>query len=423
MTLTNITPNRALNDVIGSLKIRCISTRANCSFDAGVFAMETHEKPSCSWIGHARDVESHYSVCSMAIVSCPHPSCQSNMPRYQLEGHQASCMYREVVCEHCGYSTPMNTAAIHMESCAKRLVACVLCHQTFPCDLEEQHRSAHCPMEQIACCFAQMGCGVRLPRGEMVAHMADVASHTAFLLSTIQNLQKENVSLTTKYQTVLQQVEGAKVAFVRQREDMWDLRLQYDALQAVNDGLASRLSSQETRSSMMEECICDLLLLVKGSRQVQKSVVCEGGPRVAKQEKEISFKIHTNDVCHEFVDSMYFVLNGLPGHWYLRLRRERDLHGGWTGYHFIYLFPVDIRTADVPLDVRCVFKLVSQLPSVDDIVEYCSTTFLKEDFELGSGHGWMFVESRRLLKPAYFQDNGILTIDAKFSIRACMLMK
>ena len=105
-----------------------------------------NKKSGCGWEGELGDVEAHVGRCPKQPWRCPH--CAFIGLREGGEEHLRVCEQFPVAC-------PNRCETGHVQR------ACV------------QQHLLECPLEIVSCEYAEMGCGVRLPRSEMREHVRE----------------------------------------------------------------------------------------------------------------------------------------------------------------------------------------------------------------------------------------------------------
>ena len=133
-------------------------------------------------------------------VHCPNKSggCDWKGEVSGLKQHIESCLKRQWTCQYCGLSSTYDTEMDHVMSCARYPTVCPnQCDAgTLPrCKVEEHIRV--CPLEVVACGFAEIGCKVKTTRQDLERHMEESQQeHT--LSATILNLRLTKETIAEK---------------------------------------------------------------------------------------------------------------------------------------------------------------------------------------------------------------------------------
>ena len=125
-------------------------------------------------------------------VHCPHKKsgCDWMGELGNLNLHSNSCSKRPWKCQHCNFATTYKVGTNdHTPNCTKYPEPCPnRCEVvTVPrCDVEKH--LLVCPLQLVDCEFAQSGCDVKVPRGDLAKHMTENAQHH-LMSTTLLNLR------------------------------------------------------------------------------------------------------------------------------------------------------------------------------------------------------------------------------------------
>lgn len=117
--------------------------------------------------------------CRFRFVSCTNEKCQLKVRRKDLEMHLAfACQWRIINCEHCGEPHPNDNMQAHFEQCRKFSVTCPnSCGESFPREMIENHIKDECPLTELPCPYAQIGCENKAQRRNLDGHLKDTSTH------------------------------------------------------------------------------------------------------------------------------------------------------------------------------------------------------------------------------------------------------
>ena len=125
-------------------------------------------------------------------VRCPHKKCGCVWVGElgDLHQHSTSCPSRSWKCQHCNFETTYEVGTNdHTPNCTKYPDPCPNHCEigTVPrCDVEKH--LLVCPLQLVECEFAQSGCDVKVPRGDLANHMTENAQHH-LMSTTLLNLR------------------------------------------------------------------------------------------------------------------------------------------------------------------------------------------------------------------------------------------
>ena len=137
---------------------------------------------------------------SAVLIRCPHKDseCEWVGEVGGAKQHINACPKRPWECQHCDFTSTFDVGIIHVELCTKYPVPCPNeCEVgTVPrCDVEKH--CTECPLEPVACEFADAGCSVKVARRDLKRHMEE--SQQQHLLSvTLLNLKLTKEAIAEK---------------------------------------------------------------------------------------------------------------------------------------------------------------------------------------------------------------------------------
>jgi hypothetical protein len=174
----SLVPNRAVNNHLSTLTVRCTRAATLAGAAAGAAA--------CDWTGAPCALQQHVeSACPMGEVTCKWAGCGGALARRHIGAHeQETCGFRLLTCLHAGCGHVMAAHSLerhHAADCSHAPVACpnagcgaLLAHADVATHLDV------CPSVPVVC--AVPGCEVHATRGSMDAHLqADIGRHIALL--------------------------------------------------------------------------------------------------------------------------------------------------------------------------------------------------------------------------------------------------
>ena len=157
-----------------------------------------HKAEGCEWEGELGSLEQHLNTnssageCRYVDVVCPY-ACGKRVQRCNFEEHQ--CPMRPFTCQYCGFeATYQEVTEKHFPVCEKYPVLCP--NECGEKEMERQNLKQHleqtCPLEVIDCEFSYAGCGVKLQRCLISAHMKEgMEAHLSLLAQEVPSLQSQ----------------------------------------------------------------------------------------------------------------------------------------------------------------------------------------------------------------------------------------
>ena len=181
---TTCIPDKRLQRTLNDLQVYC-----------------SHKENGCEWVGQMRDLPQHLNVepvsegdrllgCPLVCIKCTH--CDESIQRQYLKEHECDyCAQRPYSCDMCQSYTSTHEDVIcnHWPVCPSRPVACPNDCGELPKLEQLDNHLKECPLEVIDCAFSYAGCSERLPRKDMLDHIAEnLLSHV--LLQATNNEQE-----------------------------------------------------------------------------------------------------------------------------------------------------------------------------------------------------------------------------------------
>ena len=244
---TTAIPNRRLNRTLNSLQVYCSYKTSGCEWvgELGTLTQHISLDITGSACAPSNSVQADDNICHFVPIDCPH--CRETFGRRFIEVHKTKlCPKRPFCCEICNNykSTFEEVTTSHKPVCPSRLVPCSnKCGATTEFKGLSKHLAKDCPLEVINCSFSFTGCGTRLPRKDLPAHIsADLTAHLSLqtvdhqkmlekLEARVLDLEDEIKKLKSHVQIAPVQLVLDKYASKRESGDTWDSRPFYTHLQ------------------------------------------------------------------------------------------------------------------------------------------------------------------------------------------------
>ena len=214
-----------------------------------------NSESGCEWQGELRDLLRHLtgvggaggesprhrgppSLCSFEPAACANEGCRQQLARRDVERHQRSeCPHRRLVCQYCSAveTTYAEMTGTHWAECPDFPVSC-----PNNCDAEEMRRclvQAHCDrdcrLQLVRCPYAEVGCGVKRPRRELLAHVNSTGFHHGELLV------KKTVDIQAKQEAAAAKMAGEMESATSAMQEQ--LRRRDQVIQRLSDEAAKRM--------------------------------------------------------------------------------------------------------------------------------------------------------------------------------------
>lgn len=185
------------------------------------------------------NVERHAALeCRFREYMCPDASCDKKLRR---KPRHDDCQHKEVCCALCDAKVEEAEEDAHLLICPEAKTRCEACWQLVCRSQLDIHHSLECDGMEIACPYDDLGCPVRVMRGEMSAHSFTCAFHPDTASGIVIRNQRALLQSHTNLSGQLR-----------------DMRLRQDEVtKRVEDLAASQQASAELRNSQAESVISD----------------------------------------------------------------------------------------------------------------------------------------------------------------------
>ena len=239
-------------------------------------------------------------------VHCPHKKsgCVWVGELGDLNQHSTSCPNRPWKCQHCNFETTNEVGTKdHTPNCTKYPEPCPNHCEigTVPrCDVEKH--LLVCPLQLVECEFAQSGCDVKVPRGDLAKHMTENAQHH-LMSTTLLNLRltrELHQKMEEKDQQIvhLQQQVKEMDATLQQQTKVLDTKLQEQTrdldtkLQQVSKDIDTKLQQQTKElDTKLQQVTKDLDTKLQQQTKELDTKVDTGFKQQAKETSEVNVKV------------------------------------------------------------------------------------------------------------------------------------
>ena len=247
----------------------------------------TNENEGCEWTGELGELENHLNSnpsqdkqlegCQFVQVTCLH--CFQLYQRSIVQVHQnEQCPRRPFSCEYCKDvdSNYEDVTINHWPVCGYYPVQCPLgCGQSIERRSYDSHVNNTCALKFIECEFSKVGCDVKLPRKDMLAHLTNGLGHHMSLLLTNQGkLQVENEQLKAKCTTLEAENRQQAIEFAQLNDKYHELALKQENYETSTTQLMNHRSSTQAELTgnivTLKQEVGKLKLAQARSQSVQK---------------------------------------------------------------------------------------------------------------------------------------------------------
>ena len=213
-----------------SLKVRCPHKAEGCEWEGELGSLERHLNTNSS----ARAGE-----CGYVDVVCPY-ACGERVQRRSLEEHKSQrCPLRPFTCQYCNYrATHLKATNEHWPVCEKYPLPCPndCGAKEIKRQLLKGHLEQFCPLEKIECEFSYAGCGARLQRRFVSAHMKEgMEAHLSLVAQVSKKVPQLEKTVQQQAGQIKQQGDQIKQQTDQIKQQRDQVKQQADQIKQLGD--------------------------------------------------------------------------------------------------------------------------------------------------------------------------------------------
>ena len=236
------------------------------------------------------------------IVRCPNKKsgCGWEGELGDVEAHVGRCPKQPWRCPHCAFAGLQEGGEEHLRVCEQFPVVCPnRCETGHVQRARVQQHLLECPLEIVSCEYAEMGCGVRLPRSEMREHVRESGQdHLLKMCAANLSLSRE---LSRKVAEKEQQITELHRDMRHREEKMSsDMRRMEEKMKENEERMNASLREREKRmlQQMKEMEVTIAKQVTEGESKVKQkvdSVQHELGKGIGEVEATMKTELEENE--------------------------------------------------------------------------------------------------------------------------------
>lgn len=180
---------RLIRTQLSSLLVRCPHRDRGCSRQVRRDLIESHATNECRF----RD------------YPCPDAKCDK---RVHQKATDDKCRHHDVSCKHCDETIQEADEGQHLISCPKAKTRCESCWQLVTRSTMAAHQEIDCDGIEVGCTYQDLGCPVRMERGQLAEHLAACAFHPETASGAIIRSQHDIIQSHTDLRAEMQEMRG-----------------------------------------------------------------------------------------------------------------------------------------------------------------------------------------------------------------------
>lgn len=149
-------------------------------------------------------IESHATnECRFRDYHCPDAKCDK---RVRHKPADDKCQHHDVSCKYCDETIQEADRDYHLFSCPKSMTRCDSCWQLVVRSTMTQHHEFDCDGIEVGCTYQDLGCPVRMERGQLAEHLAACAFHPETASGIVIRSQREVIQSYTDLTAEMQEM-------------------------------------------------------------------------------------------------------------------------------------------------------------------------------------------------------------------------
>lgn len=189
---------RLIRTQLNSLVVKCPNRSRGCNQEMRREAAESHATTECRFREYP----------------CPDPACDKKL---RQKSKTEECQHVPARCRYCDEAVQEADREWHLSSCPRAKTRCESCWQLVQRSSMSAHHETDCDGIEVACTYHDLGCPVRVERGELADHLAHCPFHPETASGAVIRSQRE---LLQTYNDL-----GAQIHECRRRQDETSRRL------------------------------------------------------------------------------------------------------------------------------------------------------------------------------------------------------
>lgn len=235
------TTARLIRTQLNSLLVRCPFTDRGCTMELRREVAEKHSKDECRF----------------REFYCPDKDCTKKLPSKPKD---ETCRHHEISCSLCSSKMEATEVDKHLLSCPRSKTRCLGCWEMVVRDELPSHEEVECSGVEVGCTYQDLGCPVRVLRGQVRQHTPYCAFHPETPSGIVIRTQRD---LIKSYNDLGTQIRDLANRQVENNKSIEELRSLLSTQSALGDGAGSvqhldsgleevhkNLTHLETRQSM-----------------------------------------------------------------------------------------------------------------------------------------------------------------------------
>ncbi|KAL6855410.1 hypothetical protein ACO1O0_006556 [Amphichorda felina] len=177
-----------------------------------------HHNRGCTREMRRESIETHAtSECRFREYHCPDPECDKKLRQKPTVN---SCQHVDIQCRYCEDTIQEADREWHLVSCAKAKTRCEACWQLVHRSSMSTHHELDCDGIEVGCMYQDLGCPVRVERGELADHLSECPFHPDTASGVVIRSQRELIQSHRDLGSQLQEYRARQEETSRRLDEM-----------------------------------------------------------------------------------------------------------------------------------------------------------------------------------------------------------
>lgn len=192
---------RLIRTQLNALLVKCPYTNRGCTKELRRELIEKHASGECRY-------REYY---------CPDKDCTKKLATKPTDD---ACHHKETSCAACAEKIEEADAELHLLSCPKSKTRCEACWDMVVRSQMDAHREVECDGVEVGCPYQNLGCPVRLMRGQIGTHTVCCAFHPDTPSGIIIRSQRDVIQSYGDLGSQLRDLQTQQAETAKKLEDM-----------------------------------------------------------------------------------------------------------------------------------------------------------------------------------------------------------
>lgn len=177
-----------------------------------------HHGRGCTNECKRENIETHATVeCRFKDYHCADPECDKKVRSKPVVDY---CQHYSTHCRYCDQAIIEADRDLHLLTCEKGKARCEACWQMVTRASMTSHHELDCDGIEVGCQYADLGCPVRVERGDLAEHLSECPFHPETASGMVIRSQRDLIQTYADLTSQVQQCRSQQAENARKIEDI-----------------------------------------------------------------------------------------------------------------------------------------------------------------------------------------------------------